>query len=148
MLPADNKNSRHAPLVLLHECEFMVRKTFGLFASETNLAEVIETSEIRQAKIKLSAQPFDVIILGFDAWLEEIHLIQLIRDNMTLSDKNVPIITILPNVTTNQIDELKQLSVNEIILKPARIKTIQKAFMNSYKQLGMPPTNSLYVVNT
>lgn len=130
------KNSpAQTPLVLLHECEYMLRKTFTLFASELNLATVIETKEINQAKLKLSNNQFDMIILGFDNWFEEIHLIQLIRSSMTNANKNIPIIAILPNITQNQVDELRELNVTEILLKPTRIKTIQKAFINSINQI-------------
>lgn len=131
----DINNSGLPPLVLLHEREYMVRKTFGLFALETNLATVIESSDISQTKDKLGTQSFDLIILGFENWLEEIHVIQLVRNNMTLSKKNIPIIVILPNVTSSGMADLKELDVSEIILKPARIKTIQRAFKNIYQQV-------------
>lgn len=123
------------PLVLLHESEYMVRKTFSLFASEMSLATVVETAEINQAKFKLTGNEFDMMILGFDDWFQELHLIELIRSNMTNTKKDIPIIAILPNITQSQIDALRQLNVNEILLKPARIKTIQTAFTNSYKQI-------------
>lgn len=131
-----NHSSFTMPTVFLHDNEYMLRKTFGLFASETNLAKIVETSEIAQAKIKLFANPFDMVIIGFDNWFEEIHLIELVRDEMTPSKKDIPIIVIVPNVTSNQIDTLKQLNVAEILLKPARIKTIQKAFLNSFTQIS------------
>lgn len=130
-----NHNTARTPLVLLHDYEYMIRKTFGLFASEVNLATVVETSDISQAKKKLSDQQFDMIILGFDDWLEEIHLIQLVRDEMTYTKKDTPIIAIVPTVTSEQITELKLLNVSEILLKPTRIKTIQQAFANSFKQI-------------
>lgn len=131
-----NKNySPYVPLVLMHEGEYMIRKTFGLFALETNLAKVVESSDITQAKESLTIHPFDLIILGFEGWLDEIHLIELIRGNMTLSKHGIPIIAVLPSVTASQIKYLKQLNVTEIILKPARIKTIQKAFLNAYSQV-------------
>lgn len=123
------------PVVLLHECEYMVRKTFSLFASEMNLATVVETSEITQAKIKLTDNKFDMIILGFDDWDQELHLIELIRSNMTTTPKDIPIIAILPNITQSQIEKLRELNVSEILLKPTRIKTIQTAFTNSYNQI-------------
>lgn len=135
MLQSVKKTTTRMPLVLLHECEYMVRKTFSLFAAEMNLATVVETSEISQAKIKLTDNKFDMIILGFDEWSQELHLIELIRSNMTTTKKDIPIIVILPNITQSQIDQLRQLNVSEIILKPTRIKTIQTAFTNSYKQL-------------
>lgn len=135
MAQVNNNNSGCMPLVLMHDYEYMIRKTFGLFALETNLASVTESSEINQARESLITQPFDLIILGFDGWLEEIGLIQLIREDMTLSKKDIPIIAVLSNVTATQIDNLKQLNVTEIVLKPARIKTIQKAFLNAYKQV-------------
>ena len=135
MTLANNNNSGLIPLVLMHDCEYMIRKTFGLFALETNLANVTETSEINQAQENLVTQPFDLIILGFEGWLEEIRLIQLIREDMTLSKKDTPIIALLSNITASQIDNLKQLNVTEIVLKPARIKTIQKAFLNAYTQV-------------
>lgn len=118
------------PLVLLHDYEYMVRKTFGLFASEMNIANVIETSEINQAKQKLSAQEFDLLILGFENWLDELNLIQDIRGNLTLNKNNIPIIALLSEATSAQIDTLKSLNVSEILLKPTRIKTIQKALEN------------------
>lgn len=130
------KNLKRAPLVLLHEHEYMIRKTFGLFAAEMNLATVIETSEISQAKKRLSAQQFDMIILGFNNWFEEVELIQSVRDEITYSNKDIPIVAILPSITSTQIDELKLLNVSDILLKPTRIKTIQKAFINSYEQIS------------
>lgn len=133
MLQAVKKSSTRMPLVLLHECEYMVRKTFSLFASEMNLATVVETSEIGQAKTKLTDNKFDMIILGFDDWAQELHLIELIRSNMTTTKKDIPIIVILPSITQNQIEMLRELNVSEILIKPARIKSIQTAFTNCYK---------------
>lgn len=135
MLQTVKKNATRLPVVLLHECEYMVRKTFSLFASEMNLATVVETSEINQAKLKLTDDKFDMIILGFDDWTQEVHLIELIRSNMTSTKQDIPIIVILPNITQSQIEKLRQLNISEILLKPARIKTIQTAFTNSYNQL-------------
>lgn len=128
------KNAKRAPLVLLHEYEYMIRKTFGLFAAEMNLATIIETAEINQAKRKLSAQQFDMIILGVNNWTEETELIQQVRSEMTYCNKDIPIIVIVSDVTSDQIAELKLLEVSDILLKPTRIKTIQKAFTNSYEK--------------
>ena len=130
-----NQNSEFMPIVLLHDCEYMLRKTFALLAAEMRAAKVIETSELNLAREKLTSHKFDMVILGFDKWSEEIHLIQLIKTGMTESDKNIPIIAMVPNITSEQFNELKSLGINEILLKPARIKTIQEAFVSSLDKI-------------
>lgn len=46
---------------------------------------------------------------------------------MTKSAPDIPIITLMPNITADQIHLLKTLEVSEIMLKPSRIKSIQSA---------------------
>jgi DNA-binding NtrC family response regulator len=130
-----NQNSEFMPLVLLHDCEYMLRKTFALLAAEMRVAKVIETSELNLAKERLTNHKFDMVILGFDQWSEEIHLIQLIKTGMTAADINIPIIAMVPNITSEQFNELKSLGITEIFLKPARIKTIQGAFVSSLEKI-------------
>lgn len=112
----------------------MLRKTFALLATEMRIAKVIETSELHLAKKKLTSHKFDMVIIGFDGWSEEIHLIELITNGMTVSDKNIPIIAMVPNINPKQLNELKSLGINEIVLKPARIKTIQEAFVRNLEK--------------
>jgi hypothetical protein len=65
--------------------------------------------------------------MGFYDWSVEYHLIELVRANMTKSAPDIPIITLMPNITADQIHLLKTLEVSEIMLKPSRIKSIQSA---------------------
>ena len=113
--------------VLIHDNEYMVRKTFAMFAQETRLAIVDETSDLSLAKENWPKKSFDAIIMGFYDWSVEYHLIELVRANMTKSAPDIPIITLMPNITADQIHLLKTLEVSEIMLKPSRIKSIQSA---------------------
>lgn len=124
----NNKNSDLLPSILICDSQYMTRSTFALLAKELGCTEVIETSEIKAAKIKCEGNSFELIILGIDEGPEEIALIKLIRDNLLLPQKDVPIIVMLEEITLDKLNELKSLNVTEILVKPTRMKTIHDAF--------------------
>lgn len=124
----NNKNSDLLPSILICDSQYMTRSTFALLAKELGCAEVIETSEIKAAKIKCEGNSFELIILGIDEGPEEIALIKLIRDNLLLPQKDVPIIVMLEEITLDKLNELKSLNVTEILVKPTRMKTIHDTF--------------------
>jgi len=124
----DNDNSAFQTSILICDPQYMTRSSFTLLAKEFGCGEVIETSEIKTAKIKCEGHTFDLIILGVDEQSEATSLIKLIRDNLLLSPKDVPIIVMLEEVTLGILNELKSLNVSEILVKPTRMKTIYDSF--------------------
>lgn len=125
----NNKNFGLVPSVLICDSQYMTRSSFSLLAKEIGSCEVVETSDIKAAKIKCEGGSFDLILLGIDDGNEEISLIKLIRDNHLLPQKDVPIVVMLKEVTLEKLNELKSLNVAEIILKPTRMKTIYDTFL-------------------
>ncbi|MGV3582476.1 MAG: hypothetical protein CTY12_04045 [Methylotenera sp.] len=119
----------NSSLILLHESEYMVRRTFALFAKQGGFAEVIETSGYNNALSKCYKHSFNVAIIGFESWVNEKKLIEIIRMGATKSAPDIPIIALLPNATTGQLFELKSMEVNEVLLKPVRVRSIQEAFL-------------------
>jgi hypothetical protein len=51
--------------VLIHDNEYMVRKTFAMFAQETRLAIVDETSDLSLAKEKLTKKALMRLLWAF-----------------------------------------------------------------------------------
>ena len=119
------------PLVLLYDSEYMVRNAFALLANQTAKAEVLETAQIATANNLCQTNAFKLIIIGINQGDEEKHLIELIRNNMTPSDKNVPIVVMISAITESLLHELKSLNVTDILLKPTRIKTIHDVFLRN-----------------
>jgi DNA-binding NtrC family response regulator len=124
----DNNNSAFSPSILICDPQYMTRSSFSLLAKEIWHGEVIETTEIKTAKIKCEGHIFDLIILGLDEQSEAISLIRLIRDNLLLPSKDVPIIVMFDEITLEILNELKSLNVSEILVKPTRMKTIYDSF--------------------
>jgi DNA-binding NtrC family response regulator len=124
----DNDNSSFPPSILICDPQYMTRSSFTLLAKEVFGGEVIEVAEIKTAKTKCERHIFNLIILGLDEQSEAISLIRLIRDNLLLSPKDVPIIVMLEEVTLEKLNELKALNVSEILVKPTRMKTIYDSF--------------------
>lgn len=127
-MPNPSRTLAAAPYVLLQENDYMIRQTFSMHAKETGLAQVVQTSGLPNAKQKCDSMPFNLVILGFTEWEEEVDLIKSIRAGITMSQTDIPIIAIVPIITLKQLDELKQLNISEVLIRPLRIRNIQEAF--------------------
>lgn len=117
------------PTVLLFDNNFMIRKTFAMFAKEAQIANVIEISTNTDIKIKTISSTFDLLIVGIDEWTACLAILKEIRQGKTKNDQSIPIITMISSISGNQLNELKSININEILIKPTRIKNIQDAFL-------------------
>lgn len=109
----------------------MVRRTFAMLAKETITAKVLEIAKPEDILEKCIYNEFDMMIIGIDEWFCRIRTIERIRYGETKSHENTPIIVMVSNITTEQLRKLQTLNVNEVLIKPVRIKNIQDAFLRN-----------------
>lgn len=119
-------------LILIHDSEYMIRKTFAIFANESELASIEESADTSTLAYKLGAKPYNAIVLGFSEDEDSFRHILSIRSNMTASESNIPIITMIPEITQANLKILAELEVSAVLLKPTRVKSIQSALIKIF----------------
>ena len=129
----DAYNNLTLPLVLLYDSEYMVRSAFALLANQTGKASVMETANFDKATNLCQTNAFDLVIFGMGQENEEINFIERIRSGMTLTDKSVPIIVMTSEITEELLYKLKSMNINDILVKPTRVKDIHQVFLRNIK---------------
>jgi len=119
------------PLILLYDTEYMTRNAFAMLVNQTGTARIIETGQLSLATDMAMNHAFQLIIIGISAELSELDFIKSIRNNLTLSEPNVPMIVMVSEITTALVHELKSLNVTDILLKPTRLKNMHAALMRN-----------------
>jgi len=127
----DAYNNLTLPLVLLYDSEYMVRSAFALLANQTGKASVMETANFDKATNLCQTNAFDLVIFGMGQENEEINFIERIRSGMTLTDKSVPIIVMTSEITEELLYKLKSMNINDILVKPTRVKDIHEVFLRN-----------------
>lgn len=119
------------PLILLYDTEYMTRNAFAMLVNQTGAARVIETGQLSLATNMAMNHVFQLIIIGISVELSEMHFIKSIRNNMMLSEQNVPMIVMVSEITLELVHELKSLNVTDILLKPTRLKNMHAALLRN-----------------
>lgn len=127
----DAYNNLTLPLVLLYDSEYMVRSAFALLANQTGKASVMETANFDKATNLCQTNAFDLVIFGMGQENEEMNFIERIRSGMTLTDKSVPIIVMTSAITEELLYKLKSMNINDILVKPTRVKDIHEVFLRN-----------------
>lgn len=128
---SNNQPAKPLPLVLLYDTESMTRNAFAMLVNETGSARVLETGQINLARNMSLNHAFQLIVIGISAELSEMAFIKSIRNNLLLSEPNVPIIVMISEVTAELVNELKLLNVTDILLKPTRLKHMHAALLRN-----------------
>lgn len=116
--------------ILLLEKEYMLRSAFALNAKETGLADVYQANSLLAASEQCKKSSFDGVVLGCSPGLEELALLNQIREGATACKSTVPIVVMLEACAPDLLLKLKQLAVKQILLRPLRIRSIQEAVVN------------------
>jgi DNA-binding NtrC family response regulator len=122
---------RGLPNVLLYDDNFMVRRTFEMLAKETITAKVLEIANPEDILKKCMYTEFDMMIIGIDEWFHQLKTIEWIRHGKTKNREDIPIIVMVSNITNEKLGQLKVLNINEVLIKPTRIKNIQDVFLRN-----------------
>ena len=134
----DAYNNLTLPLVLLYDSEYMVRSAFALLANQTGKASVMETANFHTATNLCQTNAFDLVIFGVGQENEEIQFIERIRAGMTLTQKTVPIIVMTSEITEETLFKFKSMNVDEILVKPTRVKDIHEVFLRNINNKPIP----------
>lgn len=114
----------HKKQLLLLEPDYMVRHTVALTARSTGLAEVQEAPSLKTAQEILRQKTFDGLLLALGAEDHELDLIQQLRSGRTLSPASTSIAVMVSQCDNDRAEKLRLLGVNQIILRPFKVKTL------------------------
>lgn len=110
--------------VLLLEPDYMVRHTVAMTARSTGLAEIQEAPSLKTAQEILRRTPFDGLLLALSSEDHELDLIEQLRSGKTLSAASAVVAVMLTQCDTARAQKLRTVGVNQIILRPLKVKTL------------------------
>lgn len=91
------------PLILRYDTEYMTRNAFAMLINQTGTARVIETGQLSLATNMTMNHAFELIIIGISEELSELDFIKSIRNNLTLSEPDLPMILMISEITAELV---------------------------------------------
>jgi len=110
--------------LLLLEPDNMVRRTVALTARSTGLAEVSEATNLDSARGLLRSSTFDGVLLNLSTEDQELELIEYLRAGKTATPSRATIAVMVMQCDAKLAKKLQSLGVNQIILRPFKVKTL------------------------
>lgn len=110
--------------LLLLEPDFMVRHTVALTARSTGLADVQEAPSLKTAQDILRRTSFDGLLLALGNEDQELELIEQLRSGQTQSPAGAVVAVMVTQCDTARAEKLRLVGVNQIILRPFKVKTL------------------------
>lgn len=110
--------------LLLLEPDYMVRHTVALTARSTGLAEVQEAPSIKTAQEILRQTAFDGLLLALSDEDHELELVEQLRSGKTQSPAGTTVAVMVSQCDTARAEKLRLIGVNQIILRPFKVKTL------------------------
>lgn len=111
----------------LLEPDAMVRRTVALTARSTGLAEIQEVPSLKTAQEILRGMPFNGLLLSLGDDDRELDLVERVRSGQTPSPAGAPVTVMLTQCDHARAERLRLAGVNQIILRPFKVKTLLNA---------------------
>lgn len=116
--------------LLLLEPDPMVRHTVALTARNTGLADIHEAPSLKTAQEVLRQTTFDGLLLALDNNNQALDLIERLRSGQTPSPASASVAVMVTQCDQARAEQLRVAGVNQIILRPFKVKTLLQTIMS------------------